>query len=395
MAGEEKAVKEQKCTLILCVDRDNDLGAKAGIKTPVVGRDVNLNAAVALALKDPEEPDANAMFEAVRIYDKLREENQNEIFEIATISGSELGDVNADRKIVSELNSVLSAFPANEVILVTDGYSDQAVLPLVESRIPVSSVNRIVVKHSESIEETAALFTRYLKMILENPRYSRIALGLPGLLILILGVLSIFNLLYQYWIAFVFVISAYMLIKGFGVDKAAKRAYVWVKEYTPPPMYVQISTYSMIAGGLCIAIGSYLGWTGAANYVASITPPADPTGWFSLLPTIIAHFIKGSMDLIVVGICVALSGRAVRWYIERDVRLLRNAVLIVLIAWSRWILEGTANVLIGEGYGKLIFAIIIGILIGIASSMVAFVIHRSAKGFFKETKEGEKEFGES
>jgi hypothetical protein len=103
------------------------------------------------------------------------------------------------------------------------------------------------------------------------------------------------------------------------------------------------------------------------------------------------------MDLIIVGICVTLSGRAVRWYIERDVRLLRNIALIVLIAWSRWILEGTSNVLIKpeEGYSKLIFAIIVGILIGIASSIVALIIHRSAKGFFKETKEGDEKLGES
>jgi putative membrane protein len=399
MAKEETVEKEQKRTLILCVDRDGDLGAKAGIKTPVVGRDGNLNAAVALALKDPEEPDANAMFEAIRIYDKLREEgSQNEIFEVVTISGSELGDVSADRKIVGELNDVLGSFPANEVILVTDGYSDQAVLPLIESRVPVSSVNRIVVKHSESIEETAALFTRYLKMILENPRYSRIALGLPGLLILILGVLSIFGYLYYYWIAFIFVISAYMLFKGFGVDKAAKSAYEWIKEYTPPPLQVQISNYSMIAGALCIAIGSYLGWTSAANFVAGVSPPPpDLIGWFNFLPQIVAYFIRGSMDLIIVGICVTLSGRAVRWYMERDARLLRNAALIVLIAWSRWILEGASNVLIRpeEGYGKLIFAIIVGILVGIASSIVTFVIYRSAKGFFKEIKEGGEELGES
>ena len=63
--------KEQKRILILCVDRDGDLGAKAEIKTPVIGRDENLNAAVALALRDPEEPDANAMFEAVRVHDRL------------------------------------------------------------------------------------------------------------------------------------------------------------------------------------------------------------------------------------------------------------------------------------------------------------------------------------
>ena len=40
---------EQKRILVLCVDRDGDLGAKAGVKTPVTGRDANLNAAVSLA----------------------------------------------------------------------------------------------------------------------------------------------------------------------------------------------------------------------------------------------------------------------------------------------------------------------------------------------------------
>jgi len=397
MAKEEPTEKEQKRILVLCVDRDDDLEVKAGVKTPVIGREENLNAAVALALRDPEEPDANAMFEAVRLYDRLKSESDlEEVFEIATISGSELGGVGADRKIVAELNELLGFFPAGEVILVTDGYSDQAVLPLVESRVPVSSVSRIVVKHSESIEETAALFTRYLKMIMENPRYSRIALGLPGLLILILGVLSIFNLLYFYWIAFVFVLSAFMLVKGFGVDRIVKNIYQWVKEYTPPPLQVQISNFATVAGALCTVVGVYLGWTNAAAFIANITAPPDVAGWFSILPQIAAFFIKGSMDLIVGGICVTLSGRAIRWYLERDARLLRNAALIVSIAWSRWILDGTSDVLIRPemGYEKLIFSIIVGILIGVASILVIFVIHRSAKGFFKETKEQVEEFGE-
>ena len=56
----EKEEKEQKRILVLCVDRDADLETKAGIQTPIVGRGENLDAAVALALKDPEEPDANA-----------------------------------------------------------------------------------------------------------------------------------------------------------------------------------------------------------------------------------------------------------------------------------------------------------------------------------------------
>lgn len=392
MTAEEK---EKKRILILCVDRDGDLGAKAEIKTPVIGKEENLNAAVALALRDPEEPDANAMFEAVRVYGLLQDESKpDEVFEIATICGSELGGVGADRKIVAELNELLISFPASEVILVTDGYSDEAVLPLVESRVPVSSVRRIVVKHSKSIEETAALFTRYLKMIMENPRYSRIALGIPGLLFLILGILSIFNLLYQYWIAFIFVLGVILLVKGFGVDKTIQNFYRLIKEYSPPPLPVQISNFSAIGGILCIVVSIYLGWTNAAT---EITPPQDMTRWLSLLPQIAGYFVGGSMDLIVVGVCVILLGRSIRMYFEHDVRLLHNSALIVLVGWSRWILEGTSAILIEPegGHEKLIFSIAIGILIGIASALVILIVRRSASEFFEETEEQIEEFGES
>jgi putative membrane protein len=66
MTKKDPEQQTEKRILILCVDRDGDLETKAGIKTPLMGRTSNIDAAVALALRDPEEPDANAMFEAVR-----------------------------------------------------------------------------------------------------------------------------------------------------------------------------------------------------------------------------------------------------------------------------------------------------------------------------------------
>lgn len=377
--------KDTKRILILCVDRDDDLGMKTEIETPVMGRKKNLDSAVSLALNDPEEPDANAMFEAVRLYERMQDEiKENETLEIATISGSELGGVEADRKIVNELKELLRTFPASEVILVTDGYSDEAVLPLVESRVPVSSVRRIVVKHSESIEETAALFTRYMKMILENPRYARIALGIPGVLLLILGIFSAFNLLYQYWIAFVLVFGVILLVKGFGVDRLAQNFLLWLKEYSPPPLPLQIFNYSAIVGILCTLIGIYLGWGNAA---AKVTPPQNTTMWINLLPQVTGYFIKGAVNLMVIGVCVILLGRSIRMYFEHDIRLLYNSALIVLVGWSRWILEGTSEILISPergSQGNLILYIALGILMGIASALVVVIIRRSAMDFFKE-----------
>jgi putative membrane protein len=396
----EQQIKDR--ILILCVDRDGDIETKARIKTPILGRTANLDAAVSLALRDPEEPDANAMFEAVRLYDRLLSEKRpEENFEVATISGSELGGVGADRKLVSELGKLLGSFSASEIILVTDGYSDEAILPLVESRVPVSSVRRIVVKHSESIEETAALFSRYLRLIWENPRYARIALGVPGLLFFLYGIFYIIpGAVNYYLISIVLILGGVLLFKGFGVDRGARNIYKWAKEYSPPPLPVQISNYSIIAGILCIAVSAYLGASSASVNVTPATP--DLAGWISALPDVAAFFIKGFMDLLVVGIVIVLFGRSIRLYFERDPRLLRNVALVVSVVWFRWILDATANILLKPGIGfenevfqNLVFTIVVGILIAIASVLLVIIIHRSTRGFFRESGEDVDEFGET
>jgi H+/Cl- antiporter ClcA len=101
-----------------------------------------------------------------------------------------------------------------------------------------------------------------------------------------------------------------------------------------------------------------------------------------------------------VGISIILLGRSVRLYFERDSRLLRNAALIVSVAWSRWVLEGTANVIIyyynksspviginDPIFSNFLFTIIVGILIGVASVLLIYIINRSAKDFFKKREE--------
>jgi putative membrane protein len=394
MSDKDTGEKAEKRILILCVDRDGDLTTKGGVKTPVTGRSANLEAAVSLALSDPEEPDANAMFEAVKLFDRLiKEKAPEEIFEIATICGTELGGVGADRKIVAELSSLLESFDADEVILVTDGYTDEAVLPLIESRVPVSSVRRIVVKHSESIEETAALFSRYLKILVQNPKYSRIALGLPGILLLVWSLLAIAGVeQFFYAVALVLVFGSILLIKGFGVDNLVKDFYKWAKDYEPPPLPVQISNYAAIAGLLCVAISIYSGYANTVGRVEIV----DVGGWIGALPELSGYYIRGAIDLVVVGLATILFGRAIRMYFAHDPRVLRNAAFIVSIVWSRMIFDGAAHVLISPtdttAFENLILAIIVGILIAIASVLVMLIIHRQSKEFFARSESKVEEF---
>ena len=60
-------------TLVLTVDRDNDLGNKTSIRGPVVGRRNVLTAALKLGIADPEESDTNAILGAMAQHDNIVE----------------------------------------------------------------------------------------------------------------------------------------------------------------------------------------------------------------------------------------------------------------------------------------------------------------------------------
>jgi uncharacterized membrane protein len=235
---------------------------------------------------------------------------------------------------------------------------------------------------------------------MDNPRYARIALGLPGLLVLIFGILWAINnfvypgAIYFYGITIVIVVGGFLLIKGFGIDKSAKDFYKWAKEYSPPPLPMQISNYTIFAGILCVGVSVYLG---IANVTINVAPfPTDSAGWLAIAPRIATFFIKGIMDLLAVGLIIVLVGRSLRLYFERDSKLLRNVALIVSVAWSRWILDATANIIYNPSsagapiglndpfFSNFLYTIIVGILIGVASVLLIFIINRSTKDFFQK-----------
>src|SRR3990170_2196575 len=149
--------------LVICVDRDNDVGEKAGIVTPVVGRDACIEAAQRLALEDPENADSNSIFYAIKTYEDLTSKGYQT--EIITVAGTEDRGVQADEKIVREIKQVLEKFSANGAVIVSDGEDDESVIPVIQNVLPIISVQRVVMKVSRSVEYSYAVFGKYLKMI--------------------------------------------------------------------------------------------------------------------------------------------------------------------------------------------------------------------------------------
>jgi putative membrane protein len=205
----------KKRILVLCVDRDNDLYEKVKVSGPIMGKEANIEAATKLALKDPEETDANTIFEAVRVYDSISKENNAEV---VTLTGDKSLGYFADREIAKQLDSVLRNFRADSCILVSDGASDEQVIPIIQSRMKIDSVKLVVMKQAKELEKTYFVLLEKLK----EPHYARIVWGIPALLILLL-ILS--EILGYGWKLVGAAIGLYFLIKGFGVEESIIRSF--------------------------------------------------------------------------------------------------------------------------------------------------------------------------
>src|ERR687885_2595849 len=111
--------------LVLCIDRDDDIGSKGGIETPIVGRDTCINAGTRLAIEDPEDPDANAIFGAIKTYEELTAKGYES--EVALVSGKFNRGIEADEKIGFEIQNILVHYKADAAVVVSDGEDDETV----------------------------------------------------------------------------------------------------------------------------------------------------------------------------------------------------------------------------------------------------------------------------
>src|SRR5438132_2525106 len=168
-------------TLVLCVDRDNDIGVKTGLQAPLIGRDRNLQAATKLGLADPEDCDVNALRSAVSIYDGLQKENTDA--EVATICGDVRVGAVSDLVLTKQLDQVLEQLRPDRVFLVSDGAEDEAFSPIIGSRIRVDHVRRVYVRQTPTAESLYYTIGRQLK----NPRVRRKIVALLRFVLLLFG----------------------------------------------------------------------------------------------------------------------------------------------------------------------------------------------------------------
>lgn len=289
-------------TLVLSVDRDDDIGYKAGIVSPVIGREECLNAAVNLALADPEDSDVNAIFQAVKTYDELKAAGED--VEVALISGNHMHMIEGDRRIADHLEMVVSQTGVTSCIMIADGAEDEFVIPIIQSKLPVASIRRVVVSQIANLEGT--YYT--IKKLLNDPKFSRIFLVPLGLAMLLYAGANQLGNPQIATIIVVGVIGMYLLYRGFGIDDSF-RGFVRALQTSLKRNRFSFATY--IVGILLFVVGIVLGLMRILEYY-----PSD--GSFGILQYLMT-FIYGSVLWFTLGGVVSSIGIIIdNFFYERE-----------------------------------------------------------------------------
>ena len=353
--------------LVICIDSDNDVGEKAGIITPVVGRDACIEAAQRLALEDPEDADSNAIFAAIKTYEDLISKGYQ--VEVITVAGVKNGGVQADQKILIEIKKVLEKFSANGAIIVSDGESDESVVPVIQNVLPIVSVQRVVMKVSRSVEYSYAVFGKYLKMLVYDSKYSKFFLGVPGLLLVIGGIATLFGYT-EIFAVLVSILGVAFLVRAFDIDK------VWSRWSKPTPMGF-IRMFTMVAGILLILSSVPAG-------ISTIDPEllesdteliAKITG-----KVIIGQFVSGSIPILWIGMGAIFAGTLLSNWIGGIPRQISDSLrIIVLIALYPTVTQFTNIMIYDESSFTLVPPLLVGLTVTLAAATILFKKYRKNK----------------
>ncbi|MEO9294804.1 MAG: DUF373 family protein [Nitrososphaera sp.] len=346
----------QSRLLVLCIDRDDDIGTKGGIKTPIVGRDQCINAGTRLAIEDPEDADSNAIFGAVKTYEELVSKGYNA--EVAVVAGKFNRGVEADEKISREVQAILAKYPATGTVIISDGEDDETILPVIQSRVPVVSVQRIIIRHSRTVEYSYAVFGRYIKAMMYDPQYSKFFLGVPGALLLAGGLAVAFEQTKWLTVMTLAILGGAFVVRAFDIDRAVSS----ISKMGPTDF---IKIFSVI-GGVLVMLAAI------ANGLSSI-PHDIPLQEMSALDiisnkTIVGSFTKGTITLMWIGIATIMGGIFLGNWLKGSSREMSDILRLVVLGLLYIPVVQFAAVLT-EGTNP--FTLISSLLIGLAVSLVA------------------------
>ena len=362
--------------LVVCVDRDDDVGKKAGITTPVIGRDACIEAAQRLALEDPEDADSNAIFSAIKTYEDLVSKGYKS--QVVTVAGVEKRGVQGDEKIAAEIKLVLKKFPADGAVIVSDGEDDEMVIPIIQNIIPVVSVQRVVMKVSRTIEHSYAVFGKFLKMVVYDPKYSKFFLGVPGILLLIGGIGVVTGYTAEIFAVLVSILGAAFLIRAFDIDK------VWAHWAKPTPEGFT-RMFTLITGLILIAASVPAGITTVSTvYTSGNVEIAQ----LLTNEVVVGQFVSGMIPFLWIGLGTMFAGILFSNWLNRKINHVTDTLRIIVLISLYPTVHQFTNILVNDASSfSLILPLVIGF--GVTSASATLLIRRYRKKKYEKQSKSE------
>ena len=243
-------------TLVVCLDRNDDVGRKTGLRTPIVGWEAVRALVTDVGLADPEDSGVNSLLETLRVAQTLRDDDEDPV--VAVVSGDRDSMVSADRAVAHQLDGLIAEHNPDSAVVVIDSAEDERLVPIVESRVQVDSVDRVVVRQARDIESTYYL----LKQFLADEELRQTVLVPVGLTLLVFPMLATLVGPAEGAAAITTVIGLFLLYKGFSIDEIMTGVTRQVREslYTGR---VSVVTY-VVAAGLTL-VGLFVGGLSVSN----------------------------------------------------------------------------------------------------------------------------------
>lgn len=283
-------------SLVVCIDRGAVIADAAG-ETPVVGERAVRSLVTEVGLDDPEDSRVNCLLEGLRLTRERSDEGEEPV--LAVVSAPD-ESVDSDRAIAQQIDDLLATHPVASAVVVTDNAADEQLVHVIESRVRVDGVSRVVVRQARDLESTYYL----LKQFLADEQLRATVLVPIGLFLLAVPVLVAVRNVTAALAAVASVTGLFLLYKGLGVDDALAVLAGGVRDglYTGR---VSIVT-TVVAGGLALV--------GIVAGVITATPLASEA---SVLTTAMA-FLFDSVPWLAIAALTASVGRALDEWLRND-----------------------------------------------------------------------------
>jgi putative membrane protein len=262
-------------TLVVCIDRGGIFPPDTSL--PVTGYDAVEALVTEVGLADPEDSRVNTMLEGLRVATDLGADGDDAI---VTVVGDRGDGVSADRSVARQADELVEAYDPDSAVVVVDSAEDERLVPIIESRLRVDAVDRVVVRQARDIESTYYL----LKQFLADEELRKTVLVPLGIALIAFPLLLLVTSTAFAVGAIAAAVGAFLIYKGMGIDEYLSRL----------PGEIQAALYSgqvslvtyVVAGGLSL-VGVFVGALGVratgdqSVFIHAMRFAYDGVPWFT------------------------------------------------------------------------------------------------------------------